>query len=74
MCECGSGEVWDIAGCPADSSLLATVFSGVSGEECRGGVGVWRVEEEGEGEGGTLGEVCLLNHDGVPKWWVMVEA
>ena len=60
--------MWDIAGCPGDSCLVTTVFSSVSGDDCQGGVGVWRMEE-GEGEGGTLQEVCLLTHDGSPKWW-----
>ncbi|CAI8006312.1 EARP and GARP complex-interacting protein 1 [Geodia barretti] len=64
-----AGEVWDIASCPGDSCLVSTVFSKVGGEDCQGGVGVWRMEGEGEGEGegGTLQEVCLLTHDGVPK-------
>ena len=49
--------------------MLATVYSGVSGEKCSGGVGVWRLEgEDGEGEGGRLEEVCLLDHDGMPRW------
>ena len=63
------GEVWDIAACPADSNMVATVFSSVSIEGISGGVGVWRMEGEGgEGEGGTLEEVCQLSHDGMPRW------
>ena len=62
-----AGEVWHIAACPSDRALLATVFSSVSGEECCGGVGVWKVEGE-EGEGGSLEEVCQLSHDGMPRW------
>ena len=70
VCVCVSGEVWDIAACPGDSSLLSTVYSGVSGEDYCGGVGVWRMVDEGEGEteGGTLDEVSLLTHEGAPKW------
>lgn len=72
-----SGEIWDIAACPSDSGLLATVFSSVSSDGCRGGVGVWRLEEEGEGEGeegdgegegGKLAKVCQFSHDSMPKW------
>ena len=63
------GEVWDIAACPTDSGMVATVFSSVSIEGVSGGVGVWRMEGEGgEGEGGTLEEVCKLSHDGMPRW------
>ena len=70
VCVCVSGEVWDIAACPGDSSLLSTVYSGVSGEDYCGGVGVWRMVDEGEGEteGGTLDEVSLLTNEGAPKW------
>lgn len=71
--DCSPGEVWHIAACPADSSMLATVYSCVSGAGCSGGVGVWRLEgEEGEGEGGSLKEVCQLSHDGMPRWWEVV--
>ena len=67
MC-CAAGEIWDIAACPSDSRLVATVYSCVAGEECRGGVGVWRMEGEEEGEGGRLEEVCQLRPEGAPRW------
>ena len=54
---------------PSLASLLSTVYSSVREEECVRGAAVWRVkeEEEGEGEGGRLEEVCILEQEGV-RW------